>query len=452
MLYGSLYGRETGGPTPPDSPEPVLVAWDATGAGPIVVGSWSESVTVTVEGVDETGAPAPTATVSGSGAGPYSMSIASGLVPGKAYGYTLTGLASSGSSVVSVALAVRLAPLTAPTPPAQGPPSAQGTTSVSVTWTHPDAPASGITYTLIATDLSDGSAVTPSSGSGLGPYVLPMTDGRQVICTLVVTRTADSQSVPSATYLASVEAAVVGAGWSTPLDLDLTGLTSAVLADDTTTVVTRAAGGATVATVWASEVTNSGTVTAGATGLVIDGVDATGSVTALIDAYTMAGLTPAKVAAGVAVDIYLTTLGDWNTASSAWRAGITTSQARFSVATENSVQGRYDSVGLQDRRAMTNDTAASPEWASNEAIPVGAWVVTMLVVADTVFAFYGTSAPSDAALTALTGAVRLSGTVAADMSDPVDSGRFASALFAGAASQLRPSFTWTRLRVRTRNT
>ena len=344
-------------------------------------------------------------------------------------------------------------PLTPPPPPAPGPPSAPGTTSVSVTWTHPTAPASGITYALTATDLSDGSAVTPSSGSGLGPYVLPMTDGRQVICTLVVTRTADSQSVPSATYLASVEAAaVVGAGWSTPLDLDLTGLTSAVLTDDTTTVVTRAAGGATVATVWASEVTNNGTVTAGATGLVIDGVDATGSVTALIDAYTMAGLTPAKVAAGVAVDIYLTTLGDWNTTSSAWRAGITTSQARFTVATENSVQGRYDSVGLQDRRVMTNDVAASPEWASNEAIPAAAWVVTMLVVADTVFAFYGTSAPSDAALTALTGAVRLSGTIAADMSDPVDSGRFAATMYAGAASQLRPSFTWTRLRVRTRNT
>lgn len=110
--------------------------------------------------------------------------------------------------------------LTAPTPPAQGTPSAQGTASVSVTWTHPTAPASGITYTLVATDLSDDTAVTPSSGSGLGPYVLPMTDGRQVICTLVVTRTADGQTATSGPYLASVEQDVAGrypvdgsAGW-----------------------------------------------------------------------------------------------------------------------------------------------------------------------------------------------------------------------------------------------
>lgn len=242
-------------------------------------------------------------------------------------------------------------------------------------------------------------------------------------------------------------------GWDVALDLDLTGLTSATLTDDAETVVTRASGGATVATVWASEVSNGGTVTAGSTGLVISGASGTGSVTALIDAYTMASLTPAKVAAGVAVDLYFDSLSDWNTSTSAWRAGLTTSQARFTVATENSVQGRYDTATTQDRRTMTNDTAAaSPEWASNEAIPAGAWVVTILVVADTVFAFYGTSAPSDAALTALTGAVRMSGTIAADMSNPVDSGRFAAALYAGAASQLQPVFTWTRMRVRTRNT
>ena len=50
--------------------------------------------------------------------------------------------------------------LTAPTPPSQGPPSAQGTTSVSLTWTHPTAPASGLTDTQTATDRSDGRAVT----------------------------------------------------------------------------------------------------------------------------------------------------------------------------------------------------------------------------------------------------------------------------------------------------
>ena len=51
--------------------------------------------------------------------------------------------------------------LTAPTTPAQGAPSPAGTTSVSLTWTHPGAPASGITYALTATDTATGSAVTP---------------------------------------------------------------------------------------------------------------------------------------------------------------------------------------------------------------------------------------------------------------------------------------------------
>ena len=95
--------------------------------------------------------------------------------------------------------------LTAPTPPTQGPPEAQGTTSVSLTWTHPTAPASGITYALTATDTATGDPVTPSSGSGLGPWVLPVTDGQRVICTLTVTRTADSQAVPSLPYYVAVE-------------------------------------------------------------------------------------------------------------------------------------------------------------------------------------------------------------------------------------------------------
>lgn len=230
MLYGSLYGRETGGPTPPDSPEPVLVAWDATGAGPIVVGSWSESVTVTVEGVDETGAPAPTATVSGSGAGPYSMSIASGLVSGKAYGYTLTGLASSGSSVVTVALAVRLAPLTKPTPPVQGPPEPSGTATVTRTWTHPGAPASGITYVLVVTDTATGNAITPVSGSGLGPYVIPVSDDLGAMAVLTAVRTLDLQRAAADPHWIEVSESPA-LSWAAPA-------TTAVAAGNTSAVLT----------------------------------------------------------------------------------------------------------------------------------------------------------------------------------------------------------------------
>jgi hypothetical protein len=119
-------------------------------------------------------------------------------------------------------------PLTAPTPPTQGPPEAQGTASVSLTWTHPDAPASGITYALTATDTATGDPVTPSSGSGLGPWVLPVTDGQGIICTLTVTRTADSQAVPSLPYYVAVEQDVAdaypvegSAGWRTVKEWNL---------------------------------------------------------------------------------------------------------------------------------------------------------------------------------------------------------------------------------------
>jgi hypothetical protein len=236
MLFSAMHNR--GGalpPTPPDAVGPVLLEFDETGAS-VLVGSWSESVTVTVEGVDQNGDPAPVATVSGSGAGPYTLEVASGLESGMVYGYTLTGLASSGSSVITVALSVGIAPLTAPINPAQGPPEPSGTATVTRTWTHPGAPASGITYTLRVRDVATGTAITPVSGSGLGPYVIPVSDGLGAMALLEVTRTLDGQTaaptVPHwieitespALSWAAPAAAVVASGvtsatitWATPL-------------------------------------------------------------------------------------------------------------------------------------------------------------------------------------------------------------------------------------------
>lgn len=240
-------------------------------------------------------------------------------------------------------------------------------------------------------------------------------------------------------------------GWDVALDLDLTGLTSATLTDDTTTVVTRAAGGAAVATVWASEVSNGGTVTAGATGLVVSGASGAGSVSALIDVGTAAGLTlPDDIMAGVAVDLYMTALGDWVTATSAWRAGLSATQARFSVSASNTVQGRLNGAA-QDRRIATDESFTTV--ATAEALPTGAWVVTIRVDAGGVcWAWYGTTPPSDADLDSLAGAVLLSATVTADITSAPAGTRYGAALYAGVMSQLQPVFTWTRMRVRTRRT
>ena len=67
------------------------------------------------------------------------------------------------------------ADLTAPTPPAAQSLASTATTA-SVTYTHPGAPG-GTTYALTVTDEADAS-VTPSSGSGLGPYVFPVASGK----------------------------------------------------------------------------------------------------------------------------------------------------------------------------------------------------------------------------------------------------------------------------------
>ena len=145
--------------------------------------------------------------------------------------------------------------LTAPTPPTQGPPEPVGTTSVSLTWTHPTAPASGITYALTATDTATGDPVTPSSGSGLGPWVLPTSDGQGIICTLTVTRTADSQAVPSLPYYVAIEQDVADAyplestaGWRTVKEWNLKGQGSQTIVNgagtitlDSDTITTRGA-------------------------------------------------------------------------------------------------------------------------------------------------------------------------------------------------------------------
>lgn len=116
---------------------------------------------------------------------------------------------------VAVETGGALPALTAPTHPAQGAPSPAGTTSVSLTWTHATAPASGVTYSLTATDTSTGSAVTPSSGSGLGPYVLPTSNGQEIVVTLLCTRTTDGQTARSLPYYVAVEASPA-LSWAAP--------------------------------------------------------------------------------------------------------------------------------------------------------------------------------------------------------------------------------------------
>jgi hypothetical protein len=331
--------------------------------------------------------------------------------------------------------------LTAPTPPAVQS-LASGTTSASATWTHSGAPA-GTTYTCSVRG-SDGSTPT-ASGSGLGPWTWTVANGTAYAPT--ITASSGGQTSQSS---ALVNVAGDAAGWTAALDLDLTGLTTATLTDGVVNTVTRAVGGATVASVWASSASNAGTVTAGAAGLRCDGASGTGSVNALIDLEAAAGLTlPGDAMNGLAVTFYLTNLTDWTGTGTAWRVGLSADQARFSTGTSNTVQGLL-STTQQQRRIATNESFTN--WGSAEATPTGAWCVTLLIQGGSVlWAFYGTTAPSDADLTALTGAVLLSSTVTADVTDAPAGTRFGASLFGGIMAQLQAGFTLTRVVVKTRN-
>jgi hypothetical protein len=124
--------------------------------------------------------------------------------------------------------AAEVVDLTAPTPPA--PQSLASTaTTASVTYTHPGAPP-GTTYALTVTDEADAS-VTPSSGSGLGPYVFPITNNKAYAATIEATGT-DGQTSQS-TALVRVQPDIGtdfplegAAGWRVVYTADLTAQTA----------------------------------------------------------------------------------------------------------------------------------------------------------------------------------------------------------------------------------
>lgn len=98
-----------------------------------------------------------------------------------------------GMTSMAPVAAAAVADLLPPTPPAPQELASTATTA-SLTWTHASAPE-GTTYALSAVDEA-GSSVSASSGSGLGPYVLPVASGQSYIARLRATG-ADGQIAQS---------------------------------------------------------------------------------------------------------------------------------------------------------------------------------------------------------------------------------------------------------------
>jgi hypothetical protein len=114
--------------------------------------------------------------------------------------------------------------LSAPTPPA--PQSLASTaTTASLTWTHAGAPG-GTTYALTVVDEA-GASVSPSSGSGLGPYVIPVASGKAYTARLRATGTdgqvAQSSALVQVTPDIATDFPLEGAaGWRVVYSADLT--------------------------------------------------------------------------------------------------------------------------------------------------------------------------------------------------------------------------------------
>ncbi len=111
--------------------------------------------------------------------------------------------------------------LSAPTPPAFQELASSATTA-SVTWTHPGAPG-GTTYALAVAD-EDNSAVTPDSGSGLGPYIFPVSAGKSYSARLRATAT-DGQTAQSSTMVVVAASASTPGAWTKVGDVSFIGAT-----------------------------------------------------------------------------------------------------------------------------------------------------------------------------------------------------------------------------------
>ncbi len=254
-----------------------------------------------------------------------------------------------------------LADLTAPTPPAQGPPEPSGTTSVSLTYTHPGAPA-GTTYTLSVIDQSTGSAITPSSGSGLGPYVIPTSDGLTAVHWMTASQGGQTSRSTPGVIIVEESSATPGA-WTQIGDVNFVGATTQTFTTTGDKTVTLSGGG----TVTVNATMSVGTITTGTAG-----ADSTRGLIADVPgaaantAYRLRVAVPVSPSVGATDDLLVSVRWKHNAATGNQQralVGLTTStgseaSAEFSGDVRQNVA--TDVVKLQSRKgASVADVAAS---------------------------------------------------------------------------------------------
>ena len=278
--------------------------------------------------------PGSTATVSGTAPGNITIN---GAVDTDAFLIRVVITDADGQQVLNDALGsigeatfVPLAPIVAPARQAL----ASTATSASVTFTQPGAPG-GMVYSTSIADVTNGLAVTPSSGTGLGAYVFPAGSDKDYI--VIISGTAPDGQISTAVAQVAVAAAPV-LSWTAPAaTVTNAGVTSASIAWNSATggvapyvygavgAVYDSQAASTTATL--STVGTPGTTTV--SGLVNGQVvvversvrDATGTIItvqgSVTVAATAAGVTPgaAPAAQSLAFDTTNATIGTWGAPS-----------------------------------------------------------------------------------------------------------------------------------------
>ena len=266
-LY-SMGAAAGGGAAPPDltapaTPSPQVLSPGSTSLGSTLVGSWSASVTVTASVIASSGSP-PTATVTGSGAGPYSVSIASGLADGRVYAVTLRGTGGDGQVAdVALAVVVRAAAPADLTPPSTPTPQvlASGTTSLGSTSVGSWSSSVTVAATVSA---SAGSPPTATvSGSGAGPYSVSIASGLASGRSYAVRLrgTGSDGQVADVVQAVSVGANTGTVDWKIVADYDLTTVDTASATTGTTGSIALTVGGAAFLTLTGIDGSGTGSIT-----------------------------------------------------------------------------------------------------------------------------------------------------------------------------------------------
>lgn len=313
---------------------------------------------------------------------------------------------------------------------------ASSATSWTVEWPAATGGDGSYTYTITVKDQA-GNSVVPTSGSDEGPYVIPVVTPNAYIATLDVEDGAGLTASSSA--MARVAAASAGTDWVLVGDFDFTGLDVAVL---TGTGHVQKGGvnyGPTYKVVDHSS--NLGTVTAGASGITIQGVNINSSLNCTFDIFSLLPIDP--LLGPVWVDITLEDYGGTTGGSDGLRAGLVDSSGNFSTGQCYCLQ--FDYISGTTWNIKTNTTGATSTWLGTVTTQADN-VVSLLIMGGFVAQAYlqqnSTTPPISSTIDA--GGRTFTKTIAAGASQIFSS---SAGFYVGAAIIWRPHATITRIRI-----